>query len=162
MPKQVKIVIPSVSFESDSKLSRIEASAFENCHVLCSICIPASVEIIGEECFSECHNLSRVVFGSGSKLSQFHSVVFRYRSLDCSFSRPSASRARFLRDEAMLDITEPDLNEEAAIAGGSDSDSGSNLKRGAPVGDEIQEPGPVRLGLKRSPVRGHRHVSFPN
>jgi hypothetical protein len=46
--------LETVEFESNSQMRRIEENAFWNCSSLKSICIPASVEIICERCFSKC------------------------------------------------------------------------------------------------------------
>jgi hypothetical protein len=48
-------------------LSRIESEAFSGT-VLIEIILPASVEILGEDCFSKCGSLSSVTFESGSRL----------------------------------------------------------------------------------------------
>jgi hypothetical protein len=37
---------------------------------LIEIIVPASVEVLGERCFSECRSLSFVAFESGSKLRE--------------------------------------------------------------------------------------------
>jgi hypothetical protein len=37
---------------------------------LTAINIPASIEIIGEECFAACESLSSITFESGSKLAE--------------------------------------------------------------------------------------------
>jgi hypothetical protein len=51
---------------------RIEAKAFLNCAVLKSICIPALVEILGSECFSNCLSLASVSFESESQIGRAH------------------------------------------------------------------------------------------
>jgi hypothetical protein len=56
-----------VRFESESRLSRIEKKAFSGSHLI-EIVIPASVEFLGESCFSFCGSLSSVTFESGSRL----------------------------------------------------------------------------------------------
>jgi hypothetical protein len=58
-----------VTFESGSKLSRIESFAFWHCPSLSSICIPSSVEVLCGNCFFQCGEGLRVTFESGSKLS---------------------------------------------------------------------------------------------
>jgi hypothetical protein len=60
----------SLSFESESKLTRIEAHAFSNCFTLESILLPPSVEFLGEASFSSCNSLSSFAFESGSELTQ--------------------------------------------------------------------------------------------
>jgi hypothetical protein len=68
--------LSSLSFESGSKLRRIEARAFSDCSELQSICIPASVEILCVCCFSRCLSLSSLSFEPESKLSQIEANVF--------------------------------------------------------------------------------------
>jgi hypothetical protein len=58
-----------VTFESGSKLSRIEKSVFSETGLV-EIILPSSVEVLGEECFSLCVSLSSVIFESVSKLSR--------------------------------------------------------------------------------------------
>jgi hypothetical protein len=56
-----------LTFESESRLTRIEPEAFLFCWHLKSICIPASVEIIGQKCFADCRCLSSFTFESESE-----------------------------------------------------------------------------------------------
>jgi hypothetical protein len=51
--KQLSILI----FESSSTLRQIDESAFRDCSSIESICIPSSVEIIGDFCFDSCRSL---------------------------------------------------------------------------------------------------------
>jgi hypothetical protein len=62
------ISLSSVTFSSESRLSRIEGLAFHGSGLV-EIIIPASVEVLGDGCFSECGSLSSVTFESGSILS---------------------------------------------------------------------------------------------
>jgi hypothetical protein len=62
-------IVSSVSFEPDSKLSRIESDAFRCCSSLSSLFIPSSVEVLGRSCFFGCHPHLSVTFDPGSKLS---------------------------------------------------------------------------------------------
>jgi hypothetical protein len=61
---------------SDLGLRQIGRSAFSQCSTLKSICIPASIEILGDDCFGLCASLSQVTFESGSKLTQMGVNVF--------------------------------------------------------------------------------------
>jgi alkylhydroperoxidase family enzyme len=72
--------LASVTFESDSKLQRIEACAF---HVsgLTAIHIPASVEVLCESCFSNCRSLASVTFESDSKLQRIEEHAFYWSGL---------------------------------------------------------------------------------
>jgi hypothetical protein len=78
--------LKAISFESESKLSRIEGWAFFGSG-LTSIHFPASVEVICESCFSNCTSLASISFESGSKLCESRfSAAFRARFPD-AFSR---------------------------------------------------------------------------
>jgi hypothetical protein len=57
--------LSSISFESNSRLKRIESSAFSYSS-LRSIEIPCNVEILGSSCFADCGSLSSV------SLNQIH------------------------------------------------------------------------------------------
>jgi hypothetical protein len=58
-----------VTFESESRLLRIEKNVFAMCSSLSSIRIPSSVETLCEGCFCGCSSPFQVTFESGSKLS---------------------------------------------------------------------------------------------
>jgi hypothetical protein len=66
----------SFTFESRSRLTRIEVKAFHDCSSLESICIPASVEILCQECFAGCRSLSSFTFETGSNLVQIEARAF--------------------------------------------------------------------------------------
>jgi hypothetical protein len=70
----------SVTFESGSQLSRLEAQAFYRSG-LTSIDLPASVTFIGEKCFSDCGSLMSVTFESGSQLSRLEARAFYWTGL---------------------------------------------------------------------------------
>jgi hypothetical protein len=65
----------TISFESNSKLSRIEGSAFSESG-LRSIHLPASLEVICESCFSHCKSLESISFAPNSKLSRIEGWAF--------------------------------------------------------------------------------------
>ncbi len=72
----------SVTFEEGSKLTSIGNYAFSYCNRrLKSIIIPASVETIGQSCFSYCPALKSVTFEEGSKLSSIAGDAF-YRCVE--------------------------------------------------------------------------------
>jgi hypothetical protein len=70
-----------VSFESNSRLTRIESDGFSS-SLLSSIDIPRSVEVPCESCFSWCRQLSRVTFEPGSRLTRIESDAFSDSSLE--------------------------------------------------------------------------------
>jgi hypothetical protein len=67
--------LSSVSFESNSRLTRIESTAFSYSS-LQSIVIPRNVEILGSACFSNCQSLSSISFESNSPLTRIESKAF--------------------------------------------------------------------------------------
>jgi TPR repeat protein len=69
-----------ISFESNSRLIRIESDAFSESS-LQSIVIPMSVEILGSSCFSFCRSLSSISFESNSRLIRIESRAFSDSSL---------------------------------------------------------------------------------
>jgi hypothetical protein len=73
--------LSSISFESNSRLNRIESNAFSSSS-LKSISIPRNVEILGSSCFSDCKSLSSISFESNSRLNRIESEVFRGSSLE--------------------------------------------------------------------------------
>jgi hypothetical protein len=58
-----------VTFESGTNISILGKSAFQGCSSLQSICIPSSIQIIGDFCFSECEAMSDLTFESGCQVS---------------------------------------------------------------------------------------------
>jgi hypothetical protein len=63
-----------VTFLADSKLTRIEASAFFSCSSLTSFVVPSSVVFIGERSFSDCDRLSDLQFASPSHVRKLFSL----------------------------------------------------------------------------------------
>jgi hypothetical protein len=72
--------LSSITFESNSHLTRIESGAF-SWSSLESILIPRNVEILGSQCFSNCHSLSSIKFESNSQLKRIKSGAFSFSSL---------------------------------------------------------------------------------
>jgi hypothetical protein len=60
--------LETVTFESESRLTRIEESCFEKCSMK-SICIPRNVEILGKSCFYS-SKLESFTFESESRLTR--------------------------------------------------------------------------------------------
>jgi hypothetical protein len=68
--------LESVTFESGSRLERIDDMAFSGSG-LKSIEIPSSVVILGKESFSHCGSLETVTFETGSRLEWINKSMFR-------------------------------------------------------------------------------------
>jgi hypothetical protein len=66
----------SISFEWNSKLSRIEGEAFAGSG-LRSIRLPRSVEAICESCFADCKSFASVTVASDSRLQRIEEYAFR-------------------------------------------------------------------------------------
>jgi hypothetical protein len=79
-----------VTFETGSKLSRIESGAFRDCSSLSSICILSSVEKLYKSCFYGCKALSDVTFEAGSQLLRIEDRAFSFCSSLCSICIPSS------------------------------------------------------------------------
>jgi hypothetical protein len=67
--------LESVTFESGSRLERIEQGAFRESG-LKSILIPSSVVVLGKESFYLCKSLESVTFESGSRLQRIEESMF--------------------------------------------------------------------------------------
>jgi hypothetical protein len=64
-----------IAFETSSRLERIEGGAFAEIG-LTEIAIPASVKVIGEECFQSCEALASVTFDAVSGLERIEKLAF--------------------------------------------------------------------------------------
>jgi hypothetical protein len=73
--------LSSITFESNSHLTRIESEAF-SISSLQSIVIPSSVEILGSKCFSSSYSLSTITFESNSRLTRIESEAFSLSPLE--------------------------------------------------------------------------------
>lgn len=69
--------LSGVTFEKDSKLTKIESGTFLGCYKLTSIEIPAGVTSIGIMAFYFCSNLTSVTFEEGSQLSSIRESAFQ-------------------------------------------------------------------------------------
>jgi hypothetical protein len=65
------------------RLKQIGRYAFSETTGLKSICIPASIEIIGQACFRQCKSMSQLTFEPGSRLTQIGNFAIR----DCASLR---------------------------------------------------------------------------
>jgi hypothetical protein len=74
-------LLSSISFESNSRLTRIESNAFSDSS-LQSIVIPSTVQILGSSCFFYCKSLSSISFESNSQLTRIESDAFSCSSLE--------------------------------------------------------------------------------
>jgi hypothetical protein len=106
--------LTSLAFEPDSKLREISERAVSGCSSLKSICLPASVEVLGVYCFSDLAQLSLVTFESGSKLREMKEGVFAncplLKSIFLPASVPITSGSPFIGssiDEIHVDDANP-------------------------------------------------------
>jgi hypothetical protein len=67
--------LSSISFETDSELTRIESNAFADSSIQ-SITIPRHVQILCSSCFSACKSLSSISFETDSELTRIESKAF--------------------------------------------------------------------------------------
>jgi hypothetical protein len=102
--------LSSVTLETGSKLSRIEASAFSGCSSLSSNCIPASIEIICERSSSDYQNLSNLTSETDTKLSRIQPFAFS----NCS----SLLQSGFLMGKLLQ--RPPKASDDANDSGGGD------------------------------------------
>jgi hypothetical protein len=65
-----------VTFQSQSRLSRIGSGAFRGCSALKSMVFPASVASVGVSCFSGCVSLAGVAFEAGARLQRVEEWCF--------------------------------------------------------------------------------------
>jgi hypothetical protein len=91
----------SISFESNSRVMRIESYAFSESS-LQSIVIPSSVEIFGSSCFQLCESLSSSSFESNSRLKRIESGAFS----DCHLSIVIPSTVVFVVCDAGPDLSQ--------------------------------------------------------
>jgi hypothetical protein len=80
-------------FGNGSKLAKLPDAAFEKCWSLQLITVPASVEVIGLACFTECENLADVVFERDSKLVRIGDKAFRACAKLTSFWVPASVKS---------------------------------------------------------------------
>jgi hypothetical protein len=92
--------IQFIAFEFKSGLSQIGAESFANYLSLRSICVPASVEFLGERSFSSCNPLSSLTFESGSKLTRIEANAFYCCSSLKSICLPAS--VEFLGERSFL------------------------------------------------------------
>jgi hypothetical protein len=69
-------LLTSVTFESSSKLQRIDEFAFSGSS-LSTIQIPATVEVLYKSCFYFCRSFASVTFESNSQLQRIEEFAFR-------------------------------------------------------------------------------------
>jgi hypothetical protein len=95
--------LSSVSFETDSELTRIESHAFWSCLSLRSITIPRHVQILCSDSFSECKSLSSISFETDSELTRIESHAFRSCSSLKSITIPQ--NVQFIDDLAFSNLS---------------------------------------------------------
>jgi hypothetical protein len=72
--------LATVTFLPDSRLARIEVSAFEQCSALSAFVVPSSVIFIGEAAFSSCGSLSAFQFAAPARVRELLSLPSRLGS----------------------------------------------------------------------------------
>jgi hypothetical protein len=85
--------LASITFETGSRLSRLEKSAFSGSG-LRSIHFPASIEVICEFCFSDCTALTSVSFDPSSVLHAPLSVLLSGSRVSRSSSEGNADESQ--------------------------------------------------------------------
>jgi hypothetical protein len=93
--------LSSITFESNSLLTRIESEAFYGSS-LQLILIPSNVEILGSSCFSNCKSLLSITFESDSHLTRIESGAFYESSLE---SIVIPRNVQFMNGSAFTDVT---------------------------------------------------------
>jgi hypothetical protein len=73
--------LSSISFESNSQLTRIGSAAF-SLSSLRSILIPRTVQILRSKCFAFCESLSSISFESSSQLKYIQSQAFQWVNVE--------------------------------------------------------------------------------
>lgn len=68
--------ITEFSFGANSKVEVLQHESFYHCEALRSIVIPASVRVVGEDCFLWADSLSSITFESGSQLETIETAGF--------------------------------------------------------------------------------------
>jgi hypothetical protein len=97
----------SVTFESGSRLERIDESAFWGSE-LKSIVIPSSVLVLGKKSFSDCQSLDSVAFENASRLERIDEYAFyesRLKSIVIPSSVVILGESCFLRCTSLRSVT---------------------------------------------------------
>jgi hypothetical protein len=84
-----------LSFESGSRLRRIDDSAFFECSSLNFIIVPASVEVLASCCFKQCWSLTVVAFECDSRLKRIENSAFAECSSLRTFDLPASVEVIF-------------------------------------------------------------------
>jgi hypothetical protein len=66
-----------IAFEAESRLTSLTAWAFSSLPSLQCICLPKTLEIMGESCLAYCRSLSIVYFEAGSRVRTIQQFTFR-------------------------------------------------------------------------------------
>jgi hypothetical protein len=98
--------LSSISFESNSRLMRIESNAFSHSS-LQSIVIPSNVEILASSCFYKCESFSSISFESNSRLRRIESQA----CYGCHFSIVLPSTVVFVAYDAHPDLSQLSLSD---------------------------------------------------
>ncbi len=102
--------LSNVSFASGSKLKHIESKAFSGCTSLKAVTVPANVEIIGVQLFSNCTNLEKVDL-AGTKIKTLSQDSFygcnKLNSVSLPDSLETIDKYAFSSCSALRNITIP-------------------------------------------------------
>jgi hypothetical protein len=113
--------LSSLSFESGSQLTRIEANALYHCLSVKSISLPGSLEFIGEYSFTSCTSLSSLTFESGARLTRIEADLLSNCSALQSIHLPASlefiGRNSFWSCSALKSLTFESGSQLAQIEG---------------------------------------------
>lgn len=72
----------------ETQIIKIGVKSFMHCHKLQDITFPSSLKEIGEEAFSYCNNIKKIIFKSESNLEKIDRGAFSYCKMLCEFVFP--------------------------------------------------------------------------
>jgi hypothetical protein len=86
-------LLSSITFESGSRLKRIEQNAVGRSGLV-EIIVPSSVNLLGERCFGECKSLFSVTFEPESRLKKIERRVLYQAGWFRQFVDPKVRRGK--------------------------------------------------------------------
>lgn len=72
----------------ETQIIKIRVKSFMHCHKLQDITFPSSLKEIGEEAFSYCNNIKKIIFKSESNLEKIDRGALSYCKMLCEFVFP--------------------------------------------------------------------------